>query len=150
MPSRSLRVKLPEGGTAKGVNLKALIAGRRSKYRAVRTEYNGVSYASKAEARRAEELTNDPNVIWFIGQPKFRLGVPENVYVPDFLVCRETEVNHGEYWPECHAEDVKGMRTPKFNRDVKLWKRYGKMPLHIISGKKVEVITPGGPRCLTP
>lgn len=110
-----------------------------SKYKAVRTEYSGVSYASKAEARRASELdalaaTNE--IVWWIGQPKFRLGCPENVYVPDFLVVCHT----GRVW----VEDVKGMRTAKFNRDAKLWRRYGPCELHVISGRKVEVIDPKG------
>lgn len=114
------------------------VAIKASKYRAVRTEYNGVKYASKAEAVRARSLDEDQKaglVRWWIAQPTFRLGVPENVYRPDFLVV--------DRLGDIHAEDVKGVRTAKFNRDAKLWARYGPCPLHIRSrGKVVETIEP--------
>lgn len=113
---------------------------RRSKYRAIPTEYNGVRYASKSEAARAAQLDLEcqgSNIrSWWIGQPVFRLGVAENVYRADFLVVRGMDV-----W----AEDVKGVRTAKFNRDVKLWRRFGPCELRIIKGGKcVEIIEPTG------
>lgn len=115
---------------------------RKSKYRAIPTEYNGVRYASKSEAARAAQLDvlqQTGEIAWWLGQPVFRLGVAENKYVADFLVFYGDAVRgYGVY-----AEDVKGMRTAKFNRDVKLWRRFGPCDLHIIKGGKcVEVITP--------
>lgn len=106
----------------------------RSKYRAVRTTAaNGLSYASKAEARRADQLelmAKAGEIVGYISQPKFRLGCPENVYVADFLVFAKG----GNVW----VEDVKGHRTQKFNRDVKLWKAYGPCRLVIIQGPHAE------------
>jgi hypothetical protein len=112
----------------------------RSKYRNVRTEYNGVGYSSKAEAKRAAELDflmAAGEIKFWIGQPTFRLGCALNVYKPDFLVVDPT----GGVW----CEDVKGVRTAKFARDVRLWRRYGPCPLHVISGRSLEVIEPGAP-----
>jgi hypothetical protein len=106
-----------------------------SKYGAIRTEYAGVSYASKSEAAYAatlDLLIKSGNVRWWIGQPKFRLGCPENVYVPDMLVVPAVG--------DPYVVDVKGVRTAKFNKDVRLWAAYGPCDLHIVSGKKVEVV----------
>lgn len=109
---------------------------RGNKYGAKPTEYNGVRYASKAEAQRARVLDQeqaDGFINWWIGQPKFRLGCPENIYVGDFLVVS----------PEgTRVEDVKGVETSKFKRDRKLWARYGPCDLWLIKGKKIEVIRP--------
>lgn len=120
---------------------------RRPKYRNKRTEYNGVNYASKAEAARAEWLNSNNSVasgteMW-IPQPKFRLGCPENVYVADFFVVTYDMDNGLDY----HVEDVKGPETPKFKRDKKLWAKYGPCELHIVKrkGKRWDVeIVPGG------
>lgn len=113
----------------------------RTKYRAIRTEYNGVTYASKAEATRAEELDlwlKSGDVVSVERQPRFTLGCPENVYVADFRVtCSNGSV---------HVEDVKGCETAKFRHDKKLWRRYGPCPLSIMKHRgarwDVEVIIP--------
>jgi len=93
--------------------------------------YNGQVYASKAEANRAFILDR---LLRAIGpgaverwerQPRFQLGTPLNVYVADFLVY-ETDGS-------VHAEDVKGFRTPAFNKNVRLWRAYGPMPLWILT-----------------
>ncbi len=110
-----------------------------AKYRNVRTEYRGVKYDSKAEAERAEQLDylkRCAYVKWWIGQPKFHLGCPENVYVADFFVMTAIPAHH-------YVEDVKGFWTKKFKHDVKLWRQYGPCDLHIISGKDVQVIEGG-------
>jgi hypothetical protein len=136
-PPRRPRAATPEG---LGINLDALgVVGtpKRSKYRNVPTVYEGVRYASKAEARRAEELDIQRlagEIRLWIGQPKFRLGCPENVYVPDFFVVDR------EGW---HAEDVKGSETAKFRRDRRLWAKYGPCDLWVIRGRGVEVIKGG-------
>jgi hypothetical protein len=99
----------------------------RSKYRATATTYNGVRYASRAEADYARTLDESGQVAWWIGQPRFRLGCPENRYSPDFLVALTLG--------GIIAVDVKGFETPK--------SRYGPIPLHIVrKGSCVEVIHP--------
>jgi hypothetical protein len=111
---------------------------RPTKYRAVATTYNGVRYASRAEARRAAELDSLVKVgliRYWVGQPTLRLGCPENVYRPDFHVV---DID-GRTW----FEDIKGMETSKFKRDKKLWAAYGPADLRVIRGKMVEVV-PGG------
>jgi len=64
------------------------------------------------------------------------LGVPENVYRPDFWAT--DSLGNERY------EDVKGTETPKFRRDKKLWAAYGPCPLHIISKGGTEIIVPKG------
>lgn len=105
----------------------------KSKYKNVYTMYNGIKYASKAEAMRAEVLdlamlggAVKGAISWWIGQPVFRLGVQENVYRADFLVVEKYSI---------HVEDVKGRETPKFKRDKKLWARYGPCDLWILKRK---------------
>ncbi len=113
---------------------------KRSKYRNVPTEYRGVRYASRAEADRAnllDVMVAGGLVRWWLPQVKFRLGVPENVYIVDFLVMDK----HGE-----HVEDVKGRETAKFKRDKRLWKAYGPCPLWIVKESKIEVVTPDDSR----
>ena len=122
----------------------ATIRARRNKYRAVRTEYNGCVYDSKAEAARAAELdllVRAGRVAWWLRQVVFRLGCPENIYRCDFVVAEPLMADY--FGVVVHAEDVKGMETTKFRRDARLWRKYGPMPLHVIRGGKVEVI-PGG------
>jgi hypothetical protein len=130
--SRSLRTKLPSG-------VAGALTGP-SKYRAVPTVYNGVRYASKAEAERAKALDGmvaAGRIREFVRQPVFRLGCPENVYRADFLV-----IDDDEAW----VEDVKGHETAKFKRDVKLWRAYGRLDLYIIKKGKVSKIIEGGGR----
>lgn len=111
---------------------------KRNKYRAVKTSYKGVNYDSKAEAARAESLDRMEAaglIRWWHTKPgSFRLGCPENIYRPDFMVCESDG--------SVRCEDVKGVQTRKFIKDKLLWKRYGKMPLHVIGGKQVEVVEP--------
>lgn len=111
-----------------------ILKGQRNKFGAVRTEYNGRTYASKAEADHAAKL--DACGIRWKPQPRFHLGCPENTYVADFAIENEdgklTEVH-----------EVKGRRTAKFNHDVRLWRRYGPCPLLIFTkGALSETILP--------
>jgi hypothetical protein len=114
-------------------------AAMSAKYRNVPTVYNGVRYQSKAEAARAAELdrmVKEGLIRWWVGQPRFRLGCPENVYVADFLVVG---LEGNGVW----VEDVKGIETAKFQRDKKLWFRYGPTNLWIIrKGIAVEAVKP--------
>ncbi len=100
--------------------------------------YNGVLYASKAEAKYAQHLDGCQDfdeIEFWVPQPKFRLGCPENVYIADFLIIS------ADVW----VVDVKGFETPKFKRDKKLWAKYGPCQLRIVTGGEVvEVIVPDG------
>jgi len=116
-----------------------------SKYRNKRTEYNGRTYASKVEAKRAwqlDRLVIFGKVLSWTPQPRFTLGCPENVYVADFLV----EGADGTTW----AEDVKGFETLAFKRNKRLWKVYGKHDLRILKRKGaswVVQVVKGGVEC---
>ncbi len=134
------RIAVANGGKVYGCGPVAVqakpVAGKRpQKYKAQRTEYAGVMYASKAEAAYAQYLDAGTGIFW-VPQPKFRLGCPENVYVADFLVSEA----FGDSW----VVDVKGMETPKFKRDKKLWAKYGPCELRIIKGGKLVEVIKGG------
>lgn len=138
--SRRLGIVIPEGAKVLMTRIPGEpapgVVKARSKYGAVPTTYKGVRYASRAEAARAEFLDScAPIGVRWIGQPRFRLGCPENVYVADFLVWDGVRV---------HVEDVKGVRTAKFARDVKLWRAYGPADLWVVAGEEIEFIPGGG------
>ena len=103
------------------------IKGQPSKYRAVRTTVDGVTFASKAEARRYSELRllEKAGKVWGIElQPRYVLTViggerkdyahKIGTYVGDFSYYRVDE--HGGSW--LTIEDVKGFDTP-----LSKWKR---------------------------
>lgn len=77
-----------------------------SKYRAIRTEYNGTMYASKAEAAYAAKLDlliRAGEVRFYLEQVKFKL--PGKVkYLLDFQVIKTNG--------EIEWIDVKGFMTP--------------------------------------
>jgi hypothetical protein len=92
-----------------------------TKYGAIRTEVDGITFASKAEARRYAELRLllDAGAIYDLTlQPRFDLsvnGVKIGTYVADFrYVDGETH--------EILVEDVKGVRTPVYRLKAKLVK----------------------------
>jgi hypothetical protein len=104
-----------------------------NKYRNIPTVVDGLRFASKAEARRYQELCllqravavyTANSVRWFLRQPSFDL--PGGVrYIADFLVI----------WDDGRitVEDVKGVETQVFKIKKKLFEeKYG--PLTIIKG----------------
>ncbi len=106
------------------------------KYHAQATEYNGRKYPSKAQAARAYDLdmlTRSKAIHGYVEEVTFRLG-PDFRYRADFVVADASRM-----W----AEDVKGFATPRFKQAVKLWRKYGVMPLHVIGNKSTEVIGGG-------
>lgn len=113
---------------------------RRTKYRNVRTEFNGRIYDSKAEALRASQLDAESratNTRW-TPQPSFALG-PDKRYRPDFMVRDYIDV-----W----CEDVKGYTPRTFGRIKTLWNKYGICPLKVLRLKGdrfevVEIVYPG-------
>ena len=80
----------------------------RHKYKAVRTETNGIKFPSKKEARRYIELgllQRAGDIVFFLRQPLFDIG-GGTTYKADFLI----------FWADGHAsfEDVKGYKTTEF------------------------------------
>lgn len=103
--------------------------------------FEGTLYASKAECIRAQELRlllKSGEIRQIVEQPHFELGIPENLYVADFKLTR----SDGTVW----VEDVKGAETREFRKNKKLWRKYGKYTLVILtrkgSGWTKEVIEP--------
>ena len=101
------------------------------KYRNVKTEVDGITFDSKAEANRYCELraAKRAGTIQGFGiQPSFVLEGSVR-YRPDFIVCDLG----GHIW----VEDVKGVETQAFRLKRKLWEqRYPWMELRVIGGVK--------------
>lgn len=103
--------------------------------------FDGKVYDSKAEMLRAKQLRSYINMdltYEVVEQPRVSLGCRENIYVPDFLVIGPNG---------SHYEDVKGMETAAFKKNKKLWAKYGRLPLHILTrqrggGWNTEIIEP--------
>ncbi len=90
-----------------------------SKYHAIKTVVDGITFASRAEARRYEELAwaEKSGDIQTLGvQPRFKLTVNGSV------IC--TYVGDFDYWENgvYIVEDVKGMLTPVYRLKRKLMK----------------------------
>lgn len=106
---------------------------RKSKYNVSKPEartFRGKVYDSKAEMTYATYLNDFINcgeITEVVEQPRLWLGVPENVYVPDFLVIQK--------YGEPYYVDVKGVETPQFKKVKKLWAAYGRLPLKIVTLK---------------
>lgn len=94
---------------------------RESKYNAQRTETQGKTFASKAEAARYQELVllQQAGVIRNLEcQRRWPLivnGIPVGHYVSDF----EYDERQGDTWPHV-TEDTKGVKTPVFLLKSKL------------------------------
>jgi hypothetical protein len=91
------------------------LLGRRHKYAAKRTEVDGISFASRKEARRYSELKlleRAGKIENLRRQVRFAL-VQTVVYVADFQY-----VENGE----TVVEDVKGYRTAEYKRKRRLMK----------------------------
>ena len=97
------------------------------KYRNIKTEVDGITFDSRAEANRYCELKMlqaAGKISGFDIQPSFVLDVGVR-YRPDFIVCG----NDGVVW----VEDVKGVETQAFRLKRKLWEqRYPWMELRVI------------------
>lgn len=107
---------------------------RPSKYGAVRCEWNGRKYPSKAEmdhARQLHGLVEAGMLSWVLEQVPITLG--DTKYRMDFL----TPTEHG-----VEAVDVKGFEKPKDKEVLRLWRKYGPFPLRIIrNGVTVRLVT---------
>lgn len=92
---------------------------RVSKYRAVRTEVDGIKFASKKEAQRYQQLRlleRAGKISGLLLQTKFRL------IVQDVLVC--SYVCDFQYLEDGRVviEDSKGFKTPEYKIKKKLMK----------------------------
>jgi len=94
---------------------KKLVSKQQNKYRNVKTEIDGHTFDSKAEARRYSELRlmlQAGEIKGFGLQPSFTL--PGGIrYRPDFIVCG----TDNSIW----VEDVKGIETKDFKLKKRLW-----------------------------
>jgi hypothetical protein len=90
------------------------------KFHAIPTEYDGIKFASKKEAKRYKELLllkKAGDILFFLRQVPFHL--PGNIkYLCDFVI----------FWTngEVTFEDVKGIKTP----------------MYILKKKQVEALYP--------
>ena len=90
------------------------------KYHAVRTEVDGVAFASKAEARRYAELKmleRGGVISCLVLQPRYPLHVGGKLictYVADFSYYEKGQVT-------LTVEDKKGVKTPVFKIKQKLF-----------------------------
>lgn len=121
---------------------------KQSKYRAVKTEYNGRLYDSKLEAahaRRLDELKNAGIIQSWVPQPSFPL-VAERIR-PDFMVVLFS--NPKRTWGNAHPIageeqsmivllDSKGYDTPAGKRKRKAFKELYGLDVLII-GKDVNL-----------
>jgi hypothetical protein len=101
-----------------------------TKYGAIRTEVDGVTFASKAEARRYAELKlleRAGEIAQLELQPRYPLvvnGVKVATYVGDFRYIERGGLV---------VEDTKGVRTPVYKLKAKLM-----LAVHGITVKEVE------------
>ncbi len=90
-----------------------------SKYRAIRTEIDGIQFASRAEAHRYGELRllERSGIISGLSlQPKFPMivnGAKVCTYIADFSYIEKAG--------KLCIEDVKGMKTPVYRLKFKLF-----------------------------
>jgi hypothetical protein len=113
---------------------------RRKKYHATPTIYKGVRYPSKMQAARAivlDDMYENGEIDWWLREVAFDLG-EDTRYRADFVVATPSGV--GVNLVRVHAEDTKGKVTSAFRKIMKLWRKYGPMPLHVIQGKHIEII----------
>lgn len=111
----------------------------KSKYRVAPPEARrafGKTYASKAEKEYAEWLYGLRNAgvhRLVLEQTTLWLGVPENVYRPDFFVI------DGD--GSAYFVDVKGVETQQFRKVKRLWAAYGPAALHVVKRKGRGFVT---------
>lgn len=84
-------------------------------------------------AQELDLLLQAEVIIDIIEQPKVCLGIPENIYRPDFHI---TPCDLQTYYV-----DVKGHETQAFKKNKKLWSIYGKRPLHIVKRRGRKFVT---------
>ncbi len=109
---------------------------KKNKYNAKRTEYQGVTYDSKAEAKMARDL----DYLKRSGEiEKVERQVPVQLG-PDF----KTRIDFKVYEPgkPPYGVEVKGYRKQKrWPETRRLWKKYGPFPLQVFTkGRLIETL----------
>jgi len=103
-----------------GVMLGYVLNKPHSKYRAIKTEHNGIVYHSKKEANKAAELdllVKAGEISFYLRQVPFTL--PGNiVYRADFVTFDKDAL--GMWW--VNVIEVKGFSTPEWKMKLKLFK----------------------------
>jgi hypothetical protein len=100
-----------------------MVGNRPNKYRAVRTIVDGITFASKAEARRYSELKileKAGDIKELELQPSYPININDNhicTYRADFRYVDSGGVRV--------VEDVKGMKTPVYKLKKKLMQAFG-------------------------
>lgn len=107
----------------------------RNKYGAVKTEIDGIIFASRAESRRYLELKllrEQGRITDLVLQPKYPMfveGIKICTYIADFSYMSRDE--KGRWKPR--VEDVKGVQTAVFKLKKKLFEAlYPQLVLEII------------------
>jgi hypothetical protein len=109
-------------------------AGGWSKYRAVKTTVGEITFASKLEARRYQELLLLESAREIAG---LQLQVPFDLAVNGHLICRYiadfcyTATSSGERV----VEDAKGVMTPEFRLKAKLMEAIHGIVIQVWTGK---------------
>jgi hypothetical protein len=104
---------------------------------------SGIVYASKAEARRADELEilrRAGQIGWVLRQVPIDLG-PADRFRVDFVVAEP--FGGSPLGLRVHGEDVCCVVTREKRRVMRLWAVYGPFPLRILTGGGLEIIEPG-------
>lgn len=123
----------------------------------ISTVYNGTTYNSKIEAKRAAELdvlVRTEHIAWWLRQVTVPLGPDFSTRV-DFLVGNYVDTENvltGNPFPHIivYAEEVKGHENERFKRIRRLWLKYGPFPMKILSkgksssGWNIEILRPSG------
>ncbi len=126
-----LRAQVERGGRSAGAAPPwARPGGKYGVAEPERRTYRGVLYASRAEMLRATELDMllaSGEIFGWTRQVPFYLAPPLK-YVVDFVVFATNGKSEGGHvW----AEDVKGVETPAFRANARLWREHGPCPLVI-------------------
>lgn len=87
--------------------------------------WRGKAYDSRMEMRYAQWIDDDPAVLFFAEQPQIQMGTDPCIrWRLDFLV---EHADKGLF-----LVDVKGVRTRAFEKNLKLFRQYGTLPLEIV------------------
>lgn len=127
----------PSAGPPHTANPKNKLRHRNSKFNVntsksgrERRTFKGRTYDSIVEMEYAmvlDGLLNDGHLVVVIPQPIVQLG-EDFTYRPDFFVMNYSQASHNG-----HFIDVKGREDKRFPQTKRLWKKYGRLDLHIVS-----------------
>jgi len=93
---------------------------------AAERQYNGVTYHSKAEAIRAQQLdllVRGGEIVRWDRQVAIQLGDDFHTVVDFVIVDKDGRT---------YAEEIKGFETKQFKTVRRLWMKYGPFPMRIM------------------